>query len=198
MRDLHLSVLASTRTLPTPGGARRLAIVSSPPLGVMLRLMDVPSDDFFAEMLTKQLGVRIVGRGSTGAGALAVRSAIAADYNVHPSIVDGSGLSRKDLASPLEVVDLLRDLHRSRTGAGLDAALPTVGVNGTVQTIGLKTAAVGRCIAKTGTLNNVTNLAGYCHSRGHQLLAFALFIDGPPNWSALALIGRMVGAIARY
>jgi D-alanyl-D-alanine carboxypeptidase/D-alanyl-D-alanine-endopeptidase (penicillin-binding protein 4) len=73
-----------------------------------------------------------------------------------------------------------------------------VGVDGTVQTIATGTPAVGRCIAKTGTLDGVTNLAGYCHSRGRQLVAFALFIDGPPNWSALTYIGRMVAAIASY
>jgi D-alanyl-D-alanine carboxypeptidase/D-alanyl-D-alanine-endopeptidase (penicillin-binding protein 4) len=166
-------------------------------MSIMLRLMDVPSDDFFAEMLTKQLGARIVGRGSTAGGALAITSAIR-NYHLHPKIVDGSGLSRDDLTSPAEVVDLLSDVRGTATGNVLAASLPTVGVSGTTQTIATGTAAVGNCIAKTGTLNNVTNLAGYCHSRGHQLLAFALFIDGPPNWTALTWIGRMVAAIARY
>jgi D-alanyl-D-alanine carboxypeptidase/D-alanyl-D-alanine-endopeptidase (penicillin-binding protein 4) len=73
-----------------------------------------------------------------------------------------------------------------------------VGVSGTVRTIATGTAAQGRCIAKTGTLNNVTNLAGYCRSRGHHRLAFALLIDGPSNSDALVLLGRMVAAIARY
>jgi D-alanyl-D-alanine carboxypeptidase/D-alanyl-D-alanine-endopeptidase (penicillin-binding protein 4) len=67
-----------------------------------------------------------------------------------------------------------------------------------VRTLATRTPARGRCIAKTGTLDGVTNLAGYCHSRGRHLLAFALFLDGPSNERALALIGRMVGALARY
>jgi hypothetical protein len=29
-------------------------------------------------------------------------------------------------------------------------------------------------------------------------LAFALFLDGPPNWQAIALESQMVGAIAAY
>jgi len=119
-------------------------------------------------------------------------------YHLHPQIRDGSGLSRQDRSSPLEVVDLLRDLWRTPVGARLSASLPVVGVNGTVRGIAIRTAARGRCIAKTGTLDNVTNLAGYCHSRGHHLLAFALFLDGPTNETALTLIGRMVAAIARY
>jgi D-alanyl-D-alanine carboxypeptidase/D-alanyl-D-alanine-endopeptidase (penicillin-binding protein 4) len=78
------------------------------------------------------------------------------------------------------------------------ASLPTVGKEGTVRGIGLKTAAVGRCVAKTGTLNYVTNLAGYCRSRGGHTLAFTLMIDGPDNGTAVVLESRMIGAIARY
>jgi D-alanyl-D-alanine carboxypeptidase/D-alanyl-D-alanine-endopeptidase (penicillin-binding protein 4) len=203
-RELVLTLRASqvharwsTHTHMTPRGARRLATVFSPPMSVLLRLMDVPSDDFFAEMLTKQLGARVVGHGTTAAGALTIASAIRR-YHLHPAIVDGSGLSRRDRASPAEVVDLLRDIRGTPTGNVLAASLPTVGVSGTTATIATHTPAAGNCIAKTGTLNNVTNLAGYCHSRGHQLVAFALFVDGPPNWTALTLIGRMVAAIARY
>src|SRR5581483_822635 len=117
-----------------------------------------------------------------------VISAEIAAYGLHPRIVDGSGLSRADRSSPREVVDLLRDVFHTPVGHFLSAALPTVGVNGTVRRIGTKTAAQGRCIAKTGTLNYVTNLAGYCNSRGHQRIAFALFIDGPQNWQALVMV----------
>jgi D-alanyl-D-alanine carboxypeptidase/D-alanyl-D-alanine-endopeptidase (penicillin-binding protein 4) len=71
-----------------------------------------------------------------------------------------------------------------------------VGVSGTVQNIGVHTPAQGHCIAKTGTLNDVTNLAGYCTNRARHVLAFALFIDGPPNFIATKLLGKMVAAIA--
>ena len=117
---------------------------------------------------------------------------------MHPRILDGSGLSRDDRTSPLEIVDLLRELWGTTVGRELVDSLPTVGKTGTVQTIGLKTPAVGHCVAKTGTLNDVTNLAGYCHRPGHHAIAFGLFVDGPPNWTALVLESRMIGAIARY
>ena len=45
---------------------------------------------------------------------------------------------------------------------------------------------------------DVTNLAGYCRAAGHHTLAFALMLDGPPNWTATVLEGRMIGAIAGY
>ncbi len=185
------------RTLPAPGGAQTLASVQSPPLSVMLKLMDVPSDDFFAEMLTKQLGVRFGTAGSITAGAQVISNVIES-FGLHPQIVDGSGLSRSDRSSPGEVVDLLKTMWNTPTGRILAASLPVVGVSGTVQGIAAHTAAQGRCIAKTGTLNYVTNLAGYCTAQNHHVLAFALMVDGPGNWTAIQLFDQMVPALAKY
>jgi D-alanyl-D-alanine carboxypeptidase/D-alanyl-D-alanine-endopeptidase (penicillin-binding protein 4) len=162
----------------------------------MLRLMNVPSDDFFAEIFTKQLGARFGGAGTTAAGASVIANVLASSYDVHPTIDDGSGLSRHDRTSPLEVVDLLRAVWHTSPGNMLWDSLPTMGVDGTVAEIATGTPAQGHCIAKTGTLDNVTNLAGYCHSAGHQLVAFALFVDGPENWQAIPIIGKMVASIA--
>ena len=171
--------------------------MSSPPLSVLVRLMDVPSDDLFAEMLTKQLGARVAGAGSIAAGARVIADVIGL-YGVYPAIVDGSGLSRSDLSTPRQVVDLLRLVWHSPLGAELANSLPVVGVTGTVQGIATGTPAQGHCAAKTGSLNNVTNLAGYCASQGRHVLAFAVFIDGPANWQGFAMLSRIVAAIARY
>ena len=198
MEGSHIAVRAAPKTASTPAGAKSLASVNSPPLSVMTRLMDVPSDDLYAELFTKQLGVLFGGAGSISAGAAVISRTIAGSFGLHPTILDGSGLSREDRSSPLEVVDLLRDVWRTQVGRLLAASLPTVGVEGTVQSIGVKTAAQGHCIAKTGTLNDVSNLAGYCRSRSGHMLAFALLIDGPPNYTALMLESKMVAAIARY
>ena len=197
MRADGIGAKAIRRTAPTPAAAQPLAAVSSPPTSVLLKLTDVRSDDFFAEMLTKQLGVRFGAGGTTSAGAAVIASSVAA-LGIHPRIVDGSGLSRQDSSSPRQVVDLLRDVWRTPNGRVLHPALPVVGVSGTVQQIGLYSGARGRCVAKTGTLNYVSNLAGYCDSRGGHTLAFALLVDGPDNVAAFKLIGKMVGAIARY
>jgi serine-type D-Ala-D-Ala carboxypeptidase/endopeptidase (penicillin-binding protein 4) len=197
MNGARIAATAAKFTAVTPPGAHQLASVSSPPLSVLLKLMDVPSDDLFADMLAKQLGARF-GSGGTITDGAQVISEMVDSFGLHPKIVDGSGLSRDDSSSPGEVVDLLRVVAGTAIGHELDESLPLVGVNGTVQTIGTRTPAQGHCIAKTGTLNFVTNLAGYCTARDHHRLAFALMIDGPPNWTALGMLSKMVGAIARY
>jgi D-alanyl-D-alanine carboxypeptidase/D-alanyl-D-alanine-endopeptidase (penicillin-binding protein 4) len=174
-----------------------LASVSSPPLSALLSLMNLPSDDFFAELLAKQLGVRFTGAGTTAAGAKVIAQAIAS-FGLHPRIVDGSGLSRSDQTSPDDVVSLLRQIWRTPLGRVLYGTLPIVGKTGTARRIGRRTAAEGRCVAKTGTLDYVTNLAGYCTANDHHVLAFALMMDGPGNWTAHQLLNQMVPAIARY
>jgi D-alanyl-D-alanine carboxypeptidase/D-alanyl-D-alanine-endopeptidase (penicillin-binding protein 4) len=198
MRGAGIQARFAKPTATTPIRARILATVSSPPLSVMTRLMDVPSDDLFADLFTKQLGVLFGGGGTLAQGAQVISHTITASYGLHPRILDGSGLSRNDRSSPLDVVDLLRDVWHTGVGGELAASLPRVGLEGTVQNIGVKTAARGRCIGKTGTLNAVTNLAGYCRARGKHELAFAIEIDGPPNWVAIVLESKMIGAIARY
>ena len=197
MHGAHIGARPLNRTLPAPAGATQLASVESPPLSVMLKLMDVPSDDFFAEMLTKQLGKQFGAGGSIDAGAQVISQTIRS-FGLHPTIVDGSGLSRSDRSSPGQVVALLRTMWNTPIGRALSASLPVMGESGTVQRIAPHTVARGRCIAKTGTLNYVTNLAGYCTTRNDHTLAFALMIDGPGNWTALQLFNQIVPAIARY
>ena len=99
---------------------------------------------------------------------------------------------------PKQIVQLLTALWHTRLGDQLAATLPTVGVNGTVQGFGLKSPAARHCIAKTGSLDDISNLAGYCSARGGQQLAFALFIDGPENSTGFWLESKMIAAIARY
>ncbi len=198
MRSSHIRVTAGTRTRHTPDSAQLLASVSSPTMLQMTKLMDVPSDDLFAELFAKQLGVLYGGGGSIGAGAKVISATIASRYELHPVILDGSGLAIGDRTTPLQIVELLRDLWGSPVGTELSDSLPVTGVSGTVATIGARTPAQGRCQAKTGSLTDVTNLAGYCRTRSGEKLAFGIFIDGPPNGTGFTLESRMVGAIARY
>jgi D-alanyl-D-alanine carboxypeptidase/D-alanyl-D-alanine-endopeptidase (penicillin-binding protein 4) len=195
LRSQHVKARASSSDGRTPGHARELAVVLSPPVSVLLRLMDQPSDDLFADLFAKQLGSRYAEGGTIAQGARVIAHIIQS-FGVFPRVVDGSGLSRDDGSSPAEVVALLRTIWHTQFGRVLMNSLPLVGVSGTTRNIGVKTAAQGHCVAKTGTLDYVTNLAGYCSARGHDTVAFALFIDGPANWQALGMISQMVGSIA--
>ena len=57
----------------TPRGARTLATATSPPLPVILRAMNLDSDNFIAETLAKDVGAAGAGRGTTTAGVQRTR-----------------------------------------------------------------------------------------------------------------------------
>jgi D-alanyl-D-alanine carboxypeptidase/D-alanyl-D-alanine-endopeptidase (penicillin-binding protein 4) len=196
LRSDRVPAYTSKRPGQAPPDTNVLASVQSPRLADMLRLMDVPSDDLYAEMLTEQLGARLAGSGTVTAGANEIAAALS-QYGIHPHVVDGSGLSHDNRSSPLEVVKLLTDVWGTWLGRELDDALPVVGQSGTVRGLAVGTRAAGHCVAKTGTLDYVTNLAGYCESASRQMLAFAFFIDGPGNWQATQLLGHMVADMVR-
>jgi len=60
------------------------------------------------------------------------------------------------------------------------------------------TTASGRCQAKTGTLNGVSNLAGWCKSLSGHTLAFCFLINGDAELTAHRLQDTMAIALARY
>ncbi|HEY3969946.1 MAG TPA: D-alanyl-D-alanine carboxypeptidase/D-alanyl-D-alanine-endopeptidase [Solirubrobacteraceae bacterium] len=182
----------------TPAGATMVASETSPNLATLLGLTLPPSDNFFAETLIKDIGARFGGAGTTAAGATVVRSTIANDFGLHPYLIDGSGLSHSDHTTPKQVVELLTKLARSPLGTTLRKDLAVAGQTGTLSERMRHTPASGRCQAKTGTLNGVSNLAGYCESEGGDILAFAFFNDGVETYAAHTIQDNMTITLARY
>ena len=72
------------------------------------------------------------------------------------------------------------------------------GRNGTLEDRMRRSAARDRCHAKTGTLNFVSALAGYCQSTAGSRIAFAFLMNGVNVSAAHTLQDRMAGALARY
>ena len=68
MRTLGIQAVAGRHDSRAPLDAGILATVASPPMSVMLRLMNVPSDDLFAELFAKQLGMRFGDGGTITSG----------------------------------------------------------------------------------------------------------------------------------
>ena len=198
LRSVGVKVAGRWRTGASPSGALPLASVSSPAVAQLLDLMLPPSDNFFAETLIKDLGVRFGGAGTTAAGAAVVKQTIAAAFGLHPQVVDGSGLSRADRTSAQQVVALLTALAPTPDGAVLRSGLPVAGRSGTLEHRMRSTAAAGRCQAKTGTLIGSSNLAGYCNSASGHTLAFAFFDDGISTELAHDVQDQMAIALAAY
>jgi D-alanyl-D-alanine carboxypeptidase/D-alanyl-D-alanine-endopeptidase (penicillin-binding protein 4) len=179
----------------TPAGATALATVSSPPMSTMIALTNTPSDNLFAETLIKDLGAGFGGRGSTAAGAAVVRAEVATQFGVHPQIYDGSGLSRSDASSPLQIVTVLE--HMAANKDFVDS-LAIAGETGTLEHEMVGTIAQGRCRGKTGTLSNVSALSGYCLARDGHTLVFSILQNYVNPYYEHPLQDRMAEALVRY
>jgi D-alanyl-D-alanine carboxypeptidase/D-alanyl-D-alanine-endopeptidase (penicillin-binding protein 4) len=171
--------------------------VSSPPVGALIADTLIPSNNFFAEMLLKRLAASRAGaRGTTRRGARLVRR-FARSVGTGVALENGSGLSRSDRASPREVVQLLAAMSRRPDGTIYRRSLPLAGEQGTVAGRMNGTAADGRCGTKTGTLNGVSALSGYCKA-GHGLVAFSILMNSVDIYAARNAQDRMAALIARY
>ena len=180
-----------------PAGAQELATAASPPMRDLIRLTNVPSDNFLAEMLLKDLGAEFADAGTTAAGAGVVRTQLAA-LGVTPQVVDGSGLSRADRTTPRQVVRLLEAMHGQDVAGAFEGSLAVAGRTGTIRRRMRGTAAQDRCKGKTGTLIGVSALAGLCESAGGHTIAFAMLMNRTNVARAHGVQDRVAAAIARY
>jgi serine-type D-Ala-D-Ala carboxypeptidase/endopeptidase (penicillin-binding protein 4) len=197
LRAGHVKVPSSTPiyTGGTPLGAARLASVNSPTMATLIKLTNTPSDNFFAEMLIKDIGARFARAGTTAAGAAVVSAELASQFGIHPTLLDGSGLSHDDHTSPLDVVTLLRKMSGNTPFVN---SLAVAGRTGTLMDEMRGTVAQGVCRGKTGTLQAVSNLVGYCTARDSHTLAFAFLMGKINPYSAHPIQNKMAEALAAY
>jgi D-alanyl-D-alanine carboxypeptidase/D-alanyl-D-alanine-endopeptidase (penicillin-binding protein 4) len=196
LKNDGVSIRGSTGAATAPPGAAQLAQVSSPTIAQLIGLMLPPSDNFFAEMLLKDLGAAAGGGGTTAAGAAVVSQTISSLLGIHPHVVDGSGLSEADRTSTYEVADMLVALAPTPTGTILRDSMAVAGHSGTLERRMRGTAASGRCQGKTGTLTGYSNLVGYCQALNGHLLAFAFFNDGISTTTAHVIQDHMTITLA--
>ena len=194
LRGLGVRVRGRAATGRAPEDAPLVTEWRSPSVTDLVRLMNPPSDNFIAETFVKVLGSQFGDSGSTSAGTAVVRDALA-DIEISPQVIDGSGLSRSDRTSPREVVAMLRAMDGDASFTG---SLAVAGRTGTLSTRMRGTLAQDRCRAKTGTLRDVSALAGYCATRGGGAVAFAFLMNYVSPYSARILQDRMANALTRY
>ena len=197
LRRRGVAVRRSARAGVTPAVAPLLTSWSSPQMADLVARMNVPSDNFIAETLIKAMGMTFSSSGTTTAGASIVRST-AATLGARTYAVDGSGLSRSNRTSPRAVVSLLTAMEEGELFEPYIASLPVAGRTGTLYDRMRRTAARDACRAKTGTLSNVSGLAGYCETRDGGRVAFAFLMNGVYPTGARRLQDTMTAALARY
>lgn len=171
--------IATTRTRPTEPA---IASLSSAPLAELLVPTNADSENLYAEALLRILGAEQLpdqSANSLPAGITAMKATltglgVSADSYAP---VDGSGLARKNLASPESLVETLRAIALTPNARVFRDSLAIAGSSGTLRNRFRNTPVQGRLWGKTGAISGVASLSGYLEPPNHPPLAISILVN---------------------
>ncbi len=182
LKSLGISVSGGLQvSFKSPEGYSILEQNISAPLYDLVNYMLQRSNNLYADSIAKNIAYEYYHLPATyHRAAQALRSILYkyAKIDLGSSyIVDGSGLSPHNLLTPRVLLEILQFMSQNDDSLHLIAALPVSGKSGTMQ---WRASTVNpplkeHVIAKTGTLQNVSNLAGFVVTQSGGLAPFVLF-----------------------
>jgi serine-type D-Ala-D-Ala carboxypeptidase/endopeptidase (penicillin-binding protein 4) len=179
---------------PAASGLERIASVTSPALGTLVRHMDRRSINFSAEVLGKALAYDVTGTGSLAEAGASICAYEAAHGVGGMTCHDSSGLSYTNRQTAAGIVRLLWVANGEPWGGALRMALPDGG-QGTLK----GRLPHLRVRAKTGTLDNVSAMSGWVWSdAAGSWIEFSLLTSGMDEWKAKELEDKVVAVLAAH
>ena len=188
--------------LPAPGAypaETRVAAFDSATYGEHARLILKVSLNLGANLSLSLFGLAngqptIDGALAAERRALTEQLGLAGESFSFPTNGSGSPDSR---ATPRAVVQLLIRMGQSPVADAYRAALPILGVDGSLAGTGTDSPARGYVTAKTGTTVSegelkAQNLAGYIEGRSGRRLAFALFVNDAGRLQRIEEVGEVL------
>jgi D-alanyl-D-alanine carboxypeptidase/D-alanyl-D-alanine-endopeptidase (penicillin-binding protein 4) len=164
-----------------------------------VRITNKTSQNLHAE-LALRLGGKLGGQGGSFEGGRAALKQFLTQAGLKEEefvLLDGSGLSRRDLVTPAAVVQLLTYAAHQPWGAEYEGTLPIAGVDGSLSERFLNSPAAGLVHAKTGTLSHINALSGYGQTLRGRRFVFSIFCNNHnlPSAKILAAIDSIVQAL---
>lgn len=148
----------------------------APKLEQIVKVINKKSNNLYSEQLLKTIGYRHEKVGTTDNGIKSAEVYLK-QMGIDPDniqIVDGSGLSRMNLITPMQLNNLLRYMFRSKVYNSFYESLPIAGVDGTISRRMKNTRAENNVRAKTGYINSVRSLSGYVTTADGEMLTFVM------------------------
>jgi len=180
-----------------PGG-KIIGQVRSEPVSRIVGFMNLHSDNFTAETLTKDVGAYGAGSGATRIGTARAENLLRERGILQPAdnFVDGSGLSHSNRVSAATLVGVLRTAQAEPDwGDVLIESMPQGGEGTLLRR--LKGPQVRKRIhAKTGYINGVASLAGTVVSTSGTPYAFAFLMNTPDIGGAQKTMDKAVTLLA--
>ena len=148
---------------------------------ILMRMMK-KSDNLYAESMFYQLAASTGTKHASAKQARGIINKLISKVGLNPKryeIADGSGLSLYNYLSAELEVQLLRYAFRNNNiYMHLRPSLPIAGEDGTLRKRMKGVFTAGNVHAKTGTVQGVSSLAGYCTAANGHHLAFSIINQG--------------------
>ena len=138
------------------------------------------SQNWYAEMLLKQLGRQFGAAGSWDEGLRVERRFLVDSVGIDSTQIalsDASGLSSINLVSPLAFTKLLAFMRKHPGWQLFSPGLPQSGNAGSLRTRFRGTPLEGRVRAKTGSIARVNTLSGYIEAPNGKTLMFSVMAN---------------------
>jgi serine-type D-Ala-D-Ala carboxypeptidase/endopeptidase (penicillin-binding protein 4) len=148
--------------------------IHSQPSDSLFKQMMHNSNNFFAEQTLLMASNEFLGYMNDEKMIDTILNSSLKDLPQRPKWVDGSGLSRYNLATPQSIVFILNKMKTEFGLQRMKTILPTGG-SGTITKYYKKDA--GYIFAKTGTLSNNCALSGYLITKKGKLLIFSILTN---------------------
>lgn len=186
LAEAGISVLGTTRSTTdstaflTARQTPSLAETTSRPLTDWIFPILNTSQNWYAEMMLKQLGRQMEHDGSWSGGLAAERRFLRDSAGVDTTLFalsDGSGLSASNLVAPLAFTRLLQFIRSHPHYPTFAAGLPQSGQAGSLRNRFIGTAIEGRVRAKTGSISRVNTLSGYLEMPNGKVYTFSVQLN---------------------
>lgn len=159
---------------------KRVAITTyqSPTLAEIIYYINQRSDNNLAEATLRMVGFQKKGDQTLESGKNVVVEHLKSNAFETEGLnyMDGSGLSRNNLVTPISQVKFLTNIMDEKYYKTYFESLPIAGQTGTLKSM-FSGEGNGQIFAKTGTLNKVKTLAGYMKTHSGKTLVFSLLIN---------------------
>lgn len=142
--------------------------VRNHPLYRWVEVVNLYSNNGYADALLKSLG------GPSAAQQILAQAGI---DPLRYRLIDGSGLSRLNMAQPSIFIKTLRVIQQSPDWQTFYESLPVAGVKGTLRYRLANPVVKGKVHAKTGTLRGVRALSGYMNHTNYGPLVFSILAN---------------------
>ena len=185
LEALGVKVKGKVRRGAAPSGGVSLVTHASEPLVYLLMAMNKWSNNFMAEQVFRDLGTTSAAgdaRGTWDGGRKVLQDFLkkAAPPVQKSNILNGSGLYTGNRYSARQISSVLRYMHHHTWGPEYKSTLAISGVDGTLGRRLRGESTKGKIRAKTGTLNQVSALAGYMITASGREVAFVILFNDPP------------------